>query len=84
NPALIARIGAARLARLRARVAAEADWVAGRAALVHGRRAEALGRLRRSFAARPEPHRALLLGWWHVAGLIPAAPPRPARAPRHP
>ncbi len=66
NPALAARFAPDRLAHLRRQMTAEAEWVAGRALLWHGRRAEALASLHRSFAARPAVRRAALLGLWHV------------------
>lgn len=77
QPALGARFGRHRLARLRRRMAAEAEWVAGRALLSHGRRAEALRWLRRSWIARPSLRRAALLALWHLG---PARPPQHRRA----
>ena len=67
-PALIGRFGPRRLARLRRRMAAENLWVAGRALLWHGRRAEALALLRRAWRARPGPKRAAALALWHLTG----------------
>ncbi len=66
NPALAARFAPDRLAHLRRQMAAEAEWVAGRALLWHGRRTDALAWLHRSFAARPGLRRAALLGLWRV------------------
>ncbi len=79
-PALAERFGPRRLARLRRRMAAETEWVAGRALLWHGRRAEALGRLRRSWIARPGLRRAALLALWQLGGNAAA---RGARCPRN-
>jgi glycosyltransferase involved in cell wall biosynthesis len=67
-PAVLARFEPGRLARLRRRMEAETAWVAGRALLWHGRRAEALGGLRRAWLARPSLRRAALLGLWHLGG----------------
>jgi len=89
-PGLAARFGAARLARLRARMEAEAEWVAGRALLWHGRRAEALARLRLAWVARPGVKRAVLLAWWRAVGAVvwrargaPAPPPFPCVVPEN-
>jgi Glycosyl transferase family 2 len=66
HPDLPGRFGPARLARLRRRMTAEAEWVAGRALLWHGQRAAALDRLRRAWIARPGLRRAALLALWHL------------------
>jgi len=80
-PGLAARFGARRLARLRARMGAEAEWVAGRALLWHGRRAEALARLRLAWVARPGVKRAVLLAWWSATALSAGAARRVSAPP---
>ena len=65
-PGLAARFGRRRLARLRRRMEAEQLWVAGRALLWHGRRAEAWAMLGRGLAARPGPKRAAALALWRL------------------
>ncbi len=80
-PGLAARFGARRLARLRARMGAEAEWVVGRALLWHGRRAEALARLRHAWVARPGVKRAVLLAWWEATALSAGATRRVSAPP---
>lgn len=66
DPALLARFGPRRLARLRARAEAENDWVAGRALLAQAR-PEARALLRRSLRRRPSLKRLALTAAAHVA-----------------
>jgi glycosyltransferase involved in cell wall biosynthesis len=72
NPTLIARLGPARLAALRRQAEAENGWIIGRELVRHGRRAEGLPWLRRSFRARPSGKRAMLLAAAHALPLLPA------------
>lgn len=65
DPALLARFGAARLARLHARAEAENDWVAGRALLAQARPgAHVL--LRRSLGHKPSLKRLALTAAAHL------------------
>jgi glycosyltransferase involved in cell wall biosynthesis len=72
NPALLARLGPARLARLKAQAEAENDWVVGKELIRHGAPAEGLARLRAAFAAAPGAKRAALLAAAHALRLLPA------------
>ena len=72
NPALPARLGPARLERLRWRAEAENGWIVARERLRHGRRAEGLAGLRRAFRAAPSVRRAVLLAAAHALPLLPA------------
>jgi glycosyltransferase involved in cell wall biosynthesis len=71
NPALAARLGPARLARLKARAEAENAWVVGKELIRHGAQADGLARLRAAFAAAPGPKRAVLLAAAHLLPLLP-------------
>ncbi len=71
NPALIARLGAPRVAALRRRAEAENRWIIGRELIRHGNRAEGLAWLRRSVLPRPRPRRLLLLAAAHALPLLP-------------
>ena len=71
NPAVVARLGAARLGVLRRRTEAENRWIIGRELIRHGRQTEGLGWLRRSFAGHPSPKRAALLAAAHGLRLLP-------------
>jgi glycosyltransferase involved in cell wall biosynthesis len=71
NPALAARLGPARLARLRARAEAENAWVVGKELIRHGAQAEGLTRLRAAFAAAPCAKRAALLAAAHLLPMLP-------------
>jgi glycosyltransferase involved in cell wall biosynthesis len=62
NPALIARLGAVRLVRLRRRAEAENAWVVGRELIRHKRPKEGKSWLLRSFRGAPGPRRLALLG----------------------
>jgi glycosyltransferase involved in cell wall biosynthesis len=73
NPALIARLGADRLTRLRRRTEAENAWIVGRELIRHGKTAEGRRWLLRSFAASPSAKRSVLLG---AAFAMPALPQR--------
>jgi hypothetical protein len=77
NPALAARLGPARFARLKARAEAENAWVVGKELIRHGSQAEGLARLRRAFASAPGPKRAALLAAAHLLPLLP----RPLHGP---
>jgi hypothetical protein len=66
NPALAARLGAARVGRLRAAAAAENKWIIARALLAGGRRTEGLAALRTALAAKPSLKRAALTALMHV------------------
>ncbi len=69
NPAIIARIGASRLARLRVRAEAEVAWVVGREMTRHKRIRDGHAWLVRSFFAAPSLKRFGLLGLsWFRAG----------------
>jgi glycosyltransferase involved in cell wall biosynthesis len=72
NPALMARLGAERLATLRRRAEAENDWIIGRELLRHGQRQAGLARLHASLRAAPSPKRAVLMAAAHAAPLLPA------------
>jgi hypothetical protein len=83
NPALLARLGAKRLATIRRHTVAENDWIIGREQIRHGCRASGLGRLRRSVRRHPTPRRAVLLAAAHMMSLLPTVwrgPLRPYRA----
>ena len=80
NPALIARLGAARATRLRAQAEAENRWIVGRELIRHGRRADGLAWLRRSFAGNPSAKRAVLLAAAHALGVLPPRLHGPFRA----
>jgi hypothetical protein len=71
NPALAARLGSRRFARLKSRAEAENAWVVGKELIRHGAQAEGLSRLRRAFAAAPGPKRAGLLAAAHLLPLLP-------------
>jgi glycosyltransferase involved in cell wall biosynthesis len=73
NPALVARLGPARHARIRARAEAENAWVVGKELIRHGAQEEGIARLRAAFAAAPGPKRAALLT---AARLLPLLPDR--------
>lgn len=66
DPALLARFGAARLARLHARAEAENDWVAGRALLTQARPGARV-LLRRSLRRKPSLKRLALTAAAHLA-----------------
>jgi glycosyltransferase involved in cell wall biosynthesis len=80
NPAVLARFGADRLAALRRRSEAENHWIIGRELIRHGRRAEGLAWLRRSFIGQPGARRAVLLAAAHGLRLLPPALHGPFRA----
>lgn len=71
NPDLLARLGP-RAAKLRARAAAENEWVIGKELIRHGAAAEGLARLRASVAAAPGGKRLALLAAAHLLPLLPA------------
>lgn len=73
NPAVLARLGPSRAARLRARAEAENGWVVGKELIRHGARAEGLQRLHASVRAAPGLRRLALLAAVH---LLPLVPPR--------
>ena len=75
-PALLRRIDATRLARLRLHTEAENGWIVGRESLRHGSVATGLPWLRRSFRKRPSAKRGVLL---IVAHIVPFLPNRLAR-----
>jgi hypothetical protein len=70
NPALASRLGP-RFAAVKARAAAENDWVVGKELIRHGAAAEGLARLRASLAAAPGPKRAALLAAAHLLPVLP-------------
>ena len=72
-PALIRRMGPARLAALRARTEAECCWIVGRESLRHGATGTGLTWLRRSFRKRPSARRAVLLLIAHLLPVLPEA-----------
>jgi glycosyltransferase involved in cell wall biosynthesis len=71
NPAILARLGAARLAALREAAVAENAWVVGRELIRHRRVAEGLRWLRRSVRLRPTPRRIALLAAARVLLSLP-------------
>jgi glycosyltransferase involved in cell wall biosynthesis len=73
NPALLARLGPARLDVLRRHAEAECDWVIGRELIRHGRRSAGRDWLRRSVRALPSTRRLILLGASQVLPLLPAS-----------
>ena len=77
NAALMDRLGARRLERMRRRAEAENAWIVGRELIRHGERASGLERLRASVAAAPSPKRAMLLAAAHAMPLLP----RPLHGP---
>lgn len=82
NPDLLARLGTERVPRLRERTEAENRWIVGRELVRHGRRAEGLAWLRRSFAASPSARRGVLLAAAHGLGMLPRRLHGPFRAYR--
>jgi GT2 family glycosyltransferase len=62
NPAVVSRVGASRLARLRRRAEAENAWVIGRELIRHQRLEEGLSWLRRSLRGAPGLKRLVMLG----------------------
>ncbi len=77
NPAVLTRLGPARLATLRQRAEAESDWIIGRELIRHGRRRAGRDWLRRSVRALPSARRLLLFAGAHALPLLP----RPLRGP---
>ncbi|MCB4822629.1 glycosyltransferase family 2 protein [Roseicella aerolata] len=73
NPALEARLGAARFIAIRRRAEAENAWIVGRELIRHGQRAAGLEQLRASVAQAPTPKRALLLAAAHALPMLPRA-----------
>ena len=71
NPALLARLGAARLAVLRQRAEAESDWIIGRELIRHGRGRAGRDWLRRSVRALPSARRLVLFAGAHALPLLP-------------
>ena len=90
NPALLVRLGPARLATLRQRAEAESDWVIGRELIRHGKCRAGRDWLHRSVRAMPSARRLLLLAGAHALPLLPTRlrgpfasyPPGPG-APMH-
>ena len=82
NPALIARLGAARTAALRQQAEAENCWIIGRELIRHGSRGEGLRWLRRSVRQRPSARRAALLAAAHLLPLLPPGLRGPFRSYR--
>jgi Glycosyl transferase family 2 len=80
NPALIARMGTARLSRLRQQAEAENAWVVGRELIRHGRVTAGMGWLFQSLGAAPSARRAALAAG---ALTLSALPPR-CRGPLRP
>jgi glycosyltransferase involved in cell wall biosynthesis len=80
NPVVIAQLGDAQAARLRPRTEAENRWIVGRELLRHGKRADGLAWLRRSFADRPSARRAVLLATAHALSVLPRPLHGPFRA----
>jgi glycosyltransferase involved in cell wall biosynthesis len=72
NPAMAERFGAVRLGRIRRRTEAENAWIVGRELVRHGRNAEGLAPLRRSFAGKPGLKRLVLLAVAHLLAVTPA------------
>lgn len=71
NPALVERLGPARLDRLRRRSEAERDWIVGRELIRHGAREAGLRRLRAAVAGAPHPKRIAMLAAAHGLPLLP-------------
>ncbi len=71
NPALLTRLGPARLATLRQRTEAESDWVIGRELIRHGKCRAGRDWLHRSVRTLPSPRRLLLLAGAHALPLLP-------------
>jgi Glycosyl transferase family 2 len=80
NPALAARLGAARCATLRGRAEAENRWIMGRELIRHGRAGDGLRQLRRSFASKPSVPRAALLAAAHLLPILPKSLRGPFRS----
>lgn len=80
NPQVAARLGHQRAAQLRTRTEAENHWIIGRELVRHGRRAEGLRWLRRSFARSPSARRGLMLAAAHGLGILPPRLHGPFRA----
>ena len=80
NPALVARLGPARIARMRRQAEAENAWVAGRELIRHGRVTAGLGWLMHSLSAAPSARRVALAAG---ALTLSALPPR-CRGPLRP
>lgn len=72
NPALAARLGPRRLARLRRRAEAENDWIVGKEMIRHGDQAGGLARLQAAVRVAPSPKRLALLAAAHLLPLLPA------------
>ena len=72
NPELHRRFEPARLRRLRASTQAENGWIVGREAIRHGRLAEGLRNLRRSWLEKPSVKRAALLAIAHCLPILPS------------
>lgn len=72
NPALVARFGSIRLARLRQRAEAENAWIIGRELMRHGEISDGISWMRRSVMAAPAIRRVALLGAAMACGSLPA------------
>ena len=83
NSALAERLGADRVAHLRAQADAEMAWIVGRELVRHGNAASGRGWLRRSLRARPRAKRLALAALAHLGGAVPQGlrgPFRPYRS----
>ena len=79
NAALVARLGAARMATLRRQAEAENRWIIGRELIRHDRRSEGLRWLRGSVLRRPTARRLVLLAAAYLLPLLPQAARGPFR-----